>query len=227
MAMHLDHFSISSPNVYYGAHRLRLESTLSFYDGGHFSNGDHANRIFPLGGNTYLELNGIVNAESVADPKNRPWWFESVRTAGECFTGLGFRVDTREELEGIAKKKRYTIARAPITRIWPNGYVLRAHSAPSVQTTWTRGLPNWYWFEDLPMHPSGQPPSTSPSIARPDGIAWVEVGGTEKEMYEWLEVPAGSFPFKFNGKRPGLYAIGVRAMKGGEIVIRRPPATEQ
>ena len=30
MAIHLDHFSISSPNLLYGAHRLRLESTLSF-----------------------------------------------------------------------------------------------------------------------------------------------------------------------------------------------------
>src|SRR6185436_9740944 len=105
MAMHLDHFSISSPNLYYGAHRLRLESTLSFYDGGHFLNGDHANRIFPLGANTYLELGGIVSAESVVDPKNRPWWYEKVQTVGECFTGLCFRVDTQEELEAIAKKK--------------------------------------------------------------------------------------------------------------------------
>ena len=177
MAMHLDHFSISSPNLYYGAHRLRLESTLSFYDGGYFLNGDHANRIFPLGANTYLELNGIVNAESVVIPKNRPWWYEKVQTVGECFTGLG-------------------------------------------------GLPNWYWFEDLPMHPSGQPPVSWPNITRPDGIAWIEVGGTEKEMYDWLDVPAGTFPFKFNGKLPGLYAIGVKTMKGGEVVIRRPSATE-
>lgn len=226
MAMHLDHFSISSPNLYYGAHRLRLESTLSFYDGGHFSNGDHANRIFPLGLNTYLELNGIVNAESVADPKNRPWWYERVQTVGECFTGLGFRVDTLEELQAIAKRKNYTIAQAPTTRVWPNGYAMRAHSAPSTQATWTKGLPNWYWFEDLPMHPSGQPPLSWPNITRPDGIAWIEVGGTEKEMYDWLEVPKGTFPFKFNGKLPGLYALGVKTMKGGEIVIRRPSATE-
>jgi hypothetical protein len=226
MAMHLDHFSISSPNLYYGAHRLRLESALSFYDGGHFLNGDHANRIFPLGDNIYLELGGIVNAESVADPKNRPWWYEKVQTVGECFTGLGLRVDTRDELQAIAKKKNYTIDQMPVTRIRPNGYVLRAFSAPSTQTTWTKGLPNWYWFEDLPMHPSGQPPSTSPNITRPDGIAWIEVGGTEKEMYDWLEVPVGTFPFKFNGKLPGLYAVGVKTMKGGEIVIRRPSATE-
>ena len=33
MAMHLDHISISTTNLYYGAHRLRLETGLSFYDG--------------------------------------------------------------------------------------------------------------------------------------------------------------------------------------------------
>ena len=226
MAIRLDHFSISSPNLLYGAHRLRLESTLSFYDGGHFLNGDHANRIFPLGANTYLELGGIVNAQSVADPKTRPWWYDKVQTVGECFTGFGLRVDTLDELREVARKKRYEIAQAPITRIWPNGYVLRAFSAPSTLTSWPKGLPNWYWFEDFPMHPSGQPPSTAPKITRPDGIAWIEVGGTEEDMYDWLEVPAGTFPFRFNGKLPGLYAIGVKAMKGGEIVIRRPSATE-
>ena len=83
MATHLDHVSITSPNLFYGAHRLRLESTLSFYDGGHFLNGDHANRVFPLGANTYLELNGIVNADAVRDPKNRPWWYDKVQTLGE------------------------------------------------------------------------------------------------------------------------------------------------
>src|SRR5258708_36010942 len=118
MAMHLDHFSISSPNLYYDAHRLRLESTLGFYDGGHFQNGDQANRVFPLGANTYLEVNGIVNAESVADPKNRPWWYGHVQTMGDCFTGFGFRVDPREELVAIAQTKNYYIEPAPDTHLW-------------------------------------------------------------------------------------------------------------
>ena len=39
-----------------------------------------------------------------------------------------------------------------------------------------------------------------------------------------MDVPVGTFPFTFNGKLPGLYAIGVKTMKGGEIVIRRPAA---
>jgi hypothetical protein len=226
MAVHLDHFSISSPNLFYGAHRLRLESTLSFYDGGHFLNGDHANRVFPLGNNTYLELNGIVNAEAVRDPKNRPWWYDKVQAVGECFTGFGLRVDTREELEAIAKKHRYTIPDAPTTRVWPNGYMLRAFSAPSAQLAWTKGLPTWHWFEDFPMHPSGQPTTTAPKITRPDGIAWIEVGGTEHAMYDWLDLRRGSLPIRFNGRLPGLYAVGVKTMKGGEIVIRRPSATE-
>jgi hypothetical protein len=45
-------------------------------------------------------------------------------------------------------------------------------------------------------------------------------------MYDWLDVPARTFPFKFNGKPPGLYAVGVRTMTGGEVVVRRPAATE-
>src|SRR5438045_9652912 len=102
MAMHLDHFSISSPNLYYGAHRLRLESTLSFYDGGHFANGDHANRIFPLGANMYLELHGIVNAESVAAPKNRPWWYDRVQTVGGRLTGLAVRGQAEQSLDAMA-----------------------------------------------------------------------------------------------------------------------------
>ena len=59
----------------------------------------------------------------------------------------------------------------------------------------------------------------------PQGITFIEMGGTEKAMTDWLGQPASDFPFKFNGKTPGLYAIGVKSDKG-EIVIRRPSATE-
>ena len=70
---------------------------------------------------------------------------DKVQTLGECFTGIGLRVDTREELDAIAKKKNYTIAQSPITRVWPNGYVLRAHSAPSIQTMRFNGKAGGVW----------------------------------------------------------------------------------
>jgi len=44
-------------------------------------------------------------------------------------------------------------------------------------------------------------------------------------MSEWMGVPASNYPFRFNGKVPGLYAVGVKSDKG-EIVIRRKSATE-
>ena len=224
MAMHIDHLSISTPNLYYGAHRLRLESSLSFYDGGFFAGG-HANRIFPLGGLSYLEIGGIVDCDKVRDPRDQPWWYSKVAALGEAFTGLCMRVDTLEELQEIARKKNYKISELPTVRTRPTGYKVEAFSAPSPGLTWPKGLPNWYWFRDFPKHPSGQPVYNWPDTVRPNGISWIEMGGTEKEMTEWLGVPASGFPFRFNGKNAGVYAVAVKSSKG-EIVIRRPSATE-
>jgi hypothetical protein len=225
MAMHLDHISISTTNLYYGAHRLRLETGLSFYDGGFFAGGN-ANRIFPLGGQTYLEIGGVVEAAKVREVKDRPWWYSKVAVLGESFSGLCFRVDTMEELEEIAKKKNYTINQNPVTRTRPNGSQVKAFSAPGAGDTWPKGLSNWYYFTNFAMHPSGQPVFNWPDIVRPDGISFLEVGGTPKEMTEWLGVDESTFPFRYNEKAAGLYAVGVKTMKGGEIVIRRPSCTE-
>jgi Glyoxalase-like domain len=224
MAVHIDHVSISSQNIYVGAFKLREETSLGFYDGGFFAGG-LANRIFPLGGISYLEIGGIVQADCVKDPKTRPWWYDKVKAAGECFTGLCFRVDSMEELREIAAKKNYTMGTTPIIRTRPNGSEMRAFTAPGGADTWPKGLPNWYYFEEFTKHPSGQPVFTWPGMVRPTGIAWLEVGGSEAQMTEWLGLPASNFPFKFNGKVPGLYAVGVNSDKG-EIVIRRKAATE-
>jgi hypothetical protein len=224
MAVHIDHVSISAQNTYMGAFKLREETGLGFYDGGFFRGQGMANRIFPLGGITYLELGGIIQADKVRDPKNRPWWYDQVKANGEVFTGLCFRVDTMDELRAIAAKKNYTVT-TPIVRTRPNGSEMKAFAAPSAALTWPKGLPNWYYFEEFTKHPSGQPVFTWPGMVLPTGIAWLEVGGTEAQMTEWLGMPASNFPFKFNGKAQGLYAVSVNSAKG-EIVIRRKAVTE-
>lgn len=71
------------------------------------------------------------------------------------------------------------------------------------------------------MHPGGQPVFNWPGCVEPQGISFLEVGGTEKEMTDWIAEPANHFPYRFNGKPHGLYAIGVKTNKG-EVVIRRP-----
>jgi len=72
------------------------------------------------------------------------------------------------------------------------------------------------------MHPAASRSSTGPAAWSRRASRWLEVGGTEKQMYDWLGVPAGSFPYRFFPDRPlGLYAIGVKT-SGGEKVIRKP-----
>jgi hypothetical protein len=58
------------------------------------------------------------------------------------------------------------------------------------------------------------------------GVEWLEMGGTEAEMEEWLGQPPSTLKMRFNGKSLGLYAIGVKTDTAGIVEIRRPSATQ-
>ena len=64
MPQYLDHYQLSTRNIYESAQKLREETGLGVYDGGFFAGQGMANRIFPLGGITYLELGGIIQADN-------------------------------------------------------------------------------------------------------------------------------------------------------------------
>src|SRR5882724_5991067 len=221
MAMHLDHYMIGVGNIYMAAHKLREETGLGFYDGGFFPNGaGMANKIFPLGGGTYIELNGIVDAGMLDTPNGKAM---AERTAkGEYFGLLAMRVDTKEEMEEIAKRHNSTVNTGGRTR--PDGPPVKWLSTPSGASQ--KGRVNWYCHEErINMHPSGQPVVPGPGLVTPLGLAWLEVGGTEQEMTDWIGQPASNFPYRFNGKAHGLYALAVKTEKG-EVVIRRRSALE-
>lgn len=220
----IDHFSISAASIFQAANDLRKETGLGFYDGGYFPGGN-ANKIFPLGGQTYLEVGGFVDVYVASDPKRpKPWWYEKVRD-GERFSGLCLRVDTMDELRAIADRLKVKFPDAPLSKIKPDGTTLHAWGVPSAGDTWSKGLPNWYYHPEIQLHPSGQPVIGTDRLVLPQGLSFIEVGGTEQAMTDWIGVPASNFPFHFNGKTPGLYAIGVKTEKS-EIVIRRKSATE-
>ncbi len=102
-------------------------------------------------------------------------------------------------------------------RTRPDGSSPVAMRVPETMKCWNMGLPNLFYIPDLSPHPS-RLPITGPGV-KPHGIAWMEVGGSEKAMSDWLGIPATSLPLRFNGKAPGLYAVAVKTERG-EAVIR-------
>jgi hypothetical protein len=221
--VHIDHFNLTTSNVFDASHRFRAETGLGFYDGGSIA-GISCNFIFPLGDTTYIEIGGIVNAYAVEDPKKRPATWNMI-SQEERFMGLCFRADSMEEMQAISKRLNVKITQSPVMRVRPDGPPVYAPAVPTAGEAWPKGLPNWYCFEDrLYLHPSGQPVIPAPGLVKPLGLAWVEVGGMEAEMTNWLGEPASKYPFRFNGKTPGLYALGIKSDKG-EIVVRRKPQT--
>lgn len=219
MAMHLDHYQLSTRNIYETAHKLREETGLGFYDGGFFPEAGIANRIFPLGKGAYLEVEGVIDAGKIETvPTARA--FHERTASGECFSLLAMRVDTMQELRALADRHKSQVSPSPVVRIRPNGPAVEAFSTPAGASR--HGRVNWYCHEDrINRHPSGQPVFHWPGMVDAQGIAWVEVGGTENDMNQWLGIPAAQFPYRYNGKPHGLYGIGVKTNKG-EVEIRRP-----
>lgn len=219
--IHIDHISIAARNLYESAFRLRAETSLGFYDGGWTESG-LANKIFPLGAGSYLQIEGIVDVAAVDDPSNPGIrrFYESV-ARGEHFRGLGLRVDSMKELEEVAARRGSKVyANSATARIRPDGTRIVVAQTPSIGESWSKGMPNWFFFPEMNTHPSGQRVIAVPDLIAPAGIAWIEFGGTEQEMTKWLGIPAADFPFRFNGGAPGIHAVAVKT-DSREIVVRR------
>jgi len=217
---YLDHYQLSTRNIYMSAQKLREETGLGFYDGGYFEASGVANKIFPLGGGAFIEVEGVVDAGMIETNPGTKRFHE--RTAdGECFSLLCMRVDTMEEMKAIADRLKTTISPKPVMRIRPNGPPVQAYTTPQGAQRDSARI-TWYCHEDRQyMHPGGQPVFNWPGCVEPQGVSFLEVGGTEAEMTEWIGEPASNFPYRFNGRPHGLYAIGVKTDRG-EVIIRRP-----
>jgi hypothetical protein len=220
----LDHISINVQNHYEAAIRLRGETGFGFYDGGTLGP-TSANKIMPLGGSNYIEIVGTADPYKwEANHEQHPdeWMYNLVKT-GDHFGGLCLRVDSQQELEDLAKMRGWTPPHAG-GRMRPSGIFLPWMSTPS-PSPWSKGLPNVYFWPDMTQHPSGQPTEPAPGLTRPLGVTWIEVGGSEADMKDWLGVPLDAIPFRYNGEGHGLYAVAVKTDKG-EVVIRRKSAAE-
>ncbi len=229
MAATLDHIHMGCANVYTTAFDLMKATKIGHYDGGFAGNITIGHKTVPLGGSAYIEIESIVDPFATADATKRPWWYRrAVAVKSPIFSGVCLRVNTMDELSEIAKRHGGTIRPRPTIRTPPEAPPAKFWDAPyaaGMADPWESGKPTWCCWEDrLYMHPSGQPVVNAPGLVDPMGVAWMEMGGTKARMQEWLGHNPDDLHMKFNGKSPGLYAIGV-STDGGEVVIRRPSAT--
>lgn len=225
--LHHDHISLVVQDVFEAANKLRDETGIGYYDGG-WNSGGMGNRIFPLGNGVYIQMSGIVNPYLLKDPKNKGLQLTyKLAEDGERFRGFALGVDSEDELAKYAAMHGGTVTHPNPAggRILCDGRHLTAMGFTNMEQAWNKGLPIFNYFPDRSMHPSGQPLIPYPGLRKPLGIAWMEVGGTQKDMEDWIGQPASTLNLRFNGKAPGLYAIAVKT-ETTEVEIRRKAINE-
>ena len=216
--IHIDHVCLGTPNLWGGAQRLRDETGLGFYEGGWFPKLGLANKIFPTGGDTYIEVESVVDVGEYASGNPAARFFRDQCRDGDAFIGWCARVDTRAELEQLAKRLGSDIFESGL-RQRPDGTLGVATRTPETIPCWRVGLPNFFLVSDMEKHPSRMPTQYGTKTAL--RTSWLELGGTEEEMSDYLGIRATDLSLRFNGQAHGLHAVGVET-SDGEIVIRRP-----
>lgn len=217
----IDHICLGVQNVFEGALRLSKETGFGYYDGGYFPNFGLANRIFPLGDGTYIEVEGVADVYAFNAGNRAAHHFYTSCAEGDVFMGWCARVDSREELDRIARRLGSDVFEGAM-RVRPDGKSGWSARAPDTFRCWSAGLPNFFLVEDIGAHPS-RLPSQYGTVA-PGGIAWMELGGTEEEMDDYLGIHSRDLGLRFNGKGHGLHAVAVHGAGDTEIAICRPAA---
>jgi hypothetical protein len=216
----IDHICIAVQNVYEGSQRLRDETGVGHYEGGWFPAFGLANRIFPLGDDTYIEVESVIDTFALKRGIPAAQLFHDAAMDGDVFLGWCAKTDSREELEELSQRSGVAVI-ADTLRTRPDGSTRVFERVPASGACWKRGVPNLFLYskENIAHHPARVPSEFGTKT--PLGISWMEVGGTRGDMAAWIgESAASSMPLDYNGRMPGLYAVAVRTDQG-EVVIRR------
>lgn len=214
----IDHIAFGVQNLYEGAQRLRDETGFGVTEGGWFRGLGIANRIMPTGADTYIEIESVIDTYELDRGNPLAQWYHRQIADGDCFIGWCCRVSSLDELHAIAKRLGSEVLVGPI-RTRPDGSAPAATRTPDTAACWAKGLPNFFYMPDVTRNAGHVP---VPGTNTPKGIAWMELGGTEKQMSDWLGIPASTLPLRFNGNSPGIHAVGINSDRG-VIEIRRKP----
>jgi hypothetical protein len=115
-----------------------------------------------------------------------------------------------------ATAARLGLAVQPGARTRPDGTEVRWRGAGIEERGEELWLPFFIaWDVPSELHPGAAPAAHRVPAA---GIAWVEVGGDEARLRDWLH--DREVPIRVVSAEPSLRAVGIRLRDGGEIVLR-------
>jgi hypothetical protein len=205
--MRIDHVLIGARDLPAAADRLRDEHGLASVDGGVHPEWGTGNRIFPLG-DDYVELIGIVDEETAARSLLGSWLREQLADGDRPFAWC-LVVD---DLDATAA--RLGIEPVAGGRTKPDGTRLSWRLLGLAEAIAEPPLPFFIEWGDAVAHPGAE---ATDHASAATGIAWVEIGGDEARLAEWLG--GAQLPVRVAAGEPGLRALALAA-PGGEIVLR-------
>jgi hypothetical protein len=225
----LDHIAMWTRNNYRSTYQLSQETGLGSFDGGFLPFHGIGQKVVPLGGDVFIEVEGIVDFDVFHQGSAITEAIARNTVDGDCFQAWCLRSDSLEDLEAFAThrgtKVQYGIVGGLIEMTGATDAGEMA-IAPSVPESWMIGKPNMYHVPDLTNHWGSRRARPGTGTVLGGGVAWIEIGGTREDLVQWLgpvfDATEAAIDIRYNGRRPGLHAVGVKTT-GGERVIRRQP----
>jgi hypothetical protein len=204
--LEIDHVLIAVGNLDSAADRLRNDYGLESVEGGRHPGWGTANRIVPLG-REYLELIGVVDPDEASESTFGSWLMERVEDGDHLLRCCLRPGDIEEVAERIGDEP------LPGTRVTDNGRSVHWRLV-GLEAAMSQNLPFFIeWHPESP-HP-GLTPIHHPSGAL--GIAWVEIGGNQERLSDWLGDHAAAV--RLVGGAPGVRSVGI-ITPDGDVVLR-------
>lgn len=222
--LHIDHVALAVQNLYQGFMDFRRETGFEIIEGGYFPDFGIANKLIPTYDSTFIEIEATIDYRVGSNSPSGKFFYDVVEN-GPKWVGLCLRVDELAELEEIAARlgsQVYTDASnmkdgKPVDSPYFRADGTRHPPQPRTPDggVWAQGLPTFFLM-DMSDHVGNVQVAHKHT---PHGFAWVEMGGTEKQMQDWIGVHPDELSIRCNGKAPGMYACAV-ATDDGDVEIR-------
>jgi hypothetical protein len=204
----IDHVVLAVRDLDASAARLWKEHGLRFVPGGRHPQWGTANMIAPLGAD-YLELLGVVD-EEVGEGTVLGRTLLDLSADGDRWFSVCLADD---EVEATAARLELTVEPGGRTR--PDGTEVRWRGAGIDERGGELWLPFFIeWDTTSGPHPGAAPAEHRVPV---EGIAWVEVGGDEVRLREWLG--GADAPIRVVPGDPGVRRVVLALGDRGELVI--------